>query len=196
MSSTEIVTSNDNEELFPELEQEEQAALVRRREPVEAWLATLSEHHRSAVLEYAAGERSVVLSYLYASLLGLELSIDLWEEWLIRRYRKLDHRAILETEIMALTDDISKMREQADRGGVRRSEASTKIAYLTRELRGHIEHMSKEVGVHDRRTLLIAGVELTAKQLKKVFGRNAQMWPAIEAVLEAVFTEIEVKHQM
>jgi len=170
-------------------------ALITRESPVESWLSALPERKRSAALQYAAGERSIVASYLYCALLGMEASIDDWEAYAISRWKKLDHRAILETEIMALHDDIAEIRRAVEEGKLRRSESPRKIADLSKELRGHIEHLSREVNMHDRRTLLLAGVEITSKMLRKVFGRDTNVWPAIEATVESVFAEIEAKHQ-
>lgn len=171
------------------------AELIQHQEPVIAWLDTLPERKRSAVVQYTAGERSVVLSYLYASLMGLDLSIDEWEAWTLRRWKKLDHRAILESEIMALHDDIAEIRRAVEEGKIRQGDAPTKISYLSKELRGHIEHLSKELNTHDRRSLLLAGVEITSKLLRKVFGTNAAIWPAVEATLESAWADIESKHQ-
>ena len=169
--------------------------LVEHERPVEAWLERTDERRRSAVLQYAAGERSAVLSYLYASMLGLEVSIDQWEAFVLTRWKKLDHRAILESEIMALHDDISEIRRAVEEGKIRQGDAPTKLAYLSKELRGHIEHLSREVNSHDRRSLLLAGVEVSAKLLKKVFGRDANVWPAIEATLESAWSDIESRNQ-
>lgn len=174
---------------------ESQAELIRRESPIDTWLTSLPERKRSAALQYAAAERSIVTSYLYLSMLGLEVSIDDYEAWALRRWRKLDHRAILETEIMALHDDIAAVRRAVEEGKLRLSESPRKLADLSKELRSHIEYLAKEVNAHDRRTLLLAGVELTSKTLRKVFGRDAKVWPAIEAVIESTFAEIEAKHQ-
>jgi len=168
--------------------------LVRHEQPVDAWLSSLPERKRSAALQYAAGERSVVASYLYCSLLGLDASIDDWEAFVLQRWKKLDHRAILETEIMALHDDIAEIRRAVEEGKIRLGDSPTKISYLSKELRGHIEHLSREVNTHDRRSMLLAGVEITSKALRKVFGRDANVWPAIEATVESVFADIETKH--
>jgi len=158
-------------------------------------LKGLPERKMSAVLQYAASERSVVSSYLYARCLGMEASVDDWEAFILKRYTKLDHRAILETEILKLTEDIASIRNAVEDGKIRLGDAPTKLSYLSKELRGHIEHLSKEVAVHDRRSLLLAGVELLSKSLKKVFGQDASTWPAIEATVESVFAEIELKGQ-
>ena len=169
--------------------------LVKHEKPVDAWLERVDERRRSAVLQYAAGERSVVLSYLYAAMLGLDASIDQWEAFVLSRWKKLDHRAILETEIMALHDDIARLRQQVDDGHLRASDAATKLSYLSKELRGHIEQVGRDVSLHDRRTLLLAGVEVSSKLLRKVFGRDTNVWPAIEATLESAWADIESRHQ-
>lgn len=153
------------------------------------------ERRRSSVLQYAAGERSAVLSYLYAALLGCDASVDEWEAFVQSRWQKLDHRALLETEIMALHDDIARLRQQVEEGHLRATDAATKISYLSKELRGHIEQIGREVSVHDRRSLLLAGVEISSKLLRKVFGRDTNVWPAIEATLESAWADIEAKHQ-
>ncbi len=179
------------------------AELQLHTRPVEGWLAGLGERKRSVVLQYAAAERSVVLSYLYATMLGMEVSIDDWEAFVVGRWKKLDHRAILESEIVQLHQDLADLRRLAEEGGAAgqggrsksKDDVATRIAYLSKELRGHIEHLAKEVGAHDRRTLVLAGVEITGKMLRKVFGRDANVWPAIEAALESAWADIEAKHQ-
>jgi hypothetical protein len=167
----------------------------RGHHPVEAWLRTLPERKRSAILQYATIERSVVLSYLYASMLGMPVSIDEWEGWALSRFKKLDHRGIMESEIMALHGDISSIRTAIDEGKIRLGEAPKKISDLQRELRGHIEHLAKEVGVHDRRALILSGVDVVAKTLRKAFGRDP-IWPALEAALESTWADIETRHQL
>lgn len=168
--------------------------LIRQRDRVEGWLAELPEYRRTTVLGYVRDERSLVLSYLYASLLGLEAPIDEWEAWAKRHFKKLDHRAILESEIVELHKDIGNIRAMVEDGALRASEAPTKISYLSKELRGHIEHLAKEINSHDRGTLLLAGVEIASKALRKVFGKDGSAWPAIEAALESAWAEIEAKH--
>ena len=144
------------------------AELVKRESPVETWLHELPERKRSAALQYAAGERSIVTSFLYCSLLGMEASIDDYEAWAIQRWKKLDHRAILETEIMALHDDISEIRRAVEEGKIRMGDAPTKISYLSKELRGHIEHLSREVNMHDRRP----DIGVTAKDFLEHLARD------------------------
>ena len=170
------------------------SSLIQQKNPVESWLATLPEYRRSVVLGYVREERSLVLSYLYASLLGLEAPIDEWEAWTTRHFKKLDHRAILETEIVELHKDIGNIRQMVEDGTMRAGDAPTKISYLSKELRGHIEHLSKEISSHDRGTLLLAGVEIASKALRKVFGKDGSVWPAVEAAMESAWAEIEAKH--
>lgn len=168
---------------------------MRHERPIEAWLERIDERRRAAVLQYAAAERSPVLSYLYAALLGMDASVDQWEAFVAQRWKKLDHRAILESEIMALHSDIAGIRDAVETGAIRQGDAPTKLAYLSKELRGHIEHLSREVTTHDRRSLILAGVEISSKLLRKVFGRDSAVWPAIEATLESAWADIEHKHQ-
>lgn len=184
--------------------------LVQRDSPVEAWLDGLDEAKQSAVLEYAAAERSAVLGYLYARMLGLEASIDEYEAWASRRWKRLDHEAILETEIVSLQMDLQHLRAEVSQEGAsggndwgdegqprkRRKtveDIATKISYLSKELRAAIESLRTHRALQDRRALLLAGVEVTRKYLAKVYGRDATIWPAIEAVLESAYADIDSK---
>lgn len=183
--------------------------LVLHASPVDAWLDSLDEAKQAAVLEYAAAERSVVLGYLYARLLGLEASIDEFETWSNRRWRRLDHEAILETEIVALQMDLQNLRASVtqegpdgididDNGRPQRrkktvDDIATRISYLSREMRASLESLRAHRTLQDRRALLLAGVEVTRKYLAKVYGRDATIWPAIEAILESAYAEIDSK---
>lgn len=180
-----------------EIAQLEPPSLVNPNDrSIDSWLQRIPERKRSAVIQYAAGEQSVVMSYLYASMMGMEASVDDWEAWCIRQWKKLDHRALLQSEIVNLHNDIAEIRNAVQEGRIRQGDAPTKLSYLSRELRGHIEHLSKEVNTHDRRALLLAGVEVCAKNLRKIFGRNGAVWPAIEATLEATYADIEARHAL
>lgn len=164
------------------------AQLMRTEAPIEAWIDTLEERQQAAVLEFTREEPSTVLSYLYASLLGVPCSVDQWDAWVKIRCPKTDHRRILNDEITQLKVDLAEIRDK-----VPPRDQPTKIAYLSKELRGHIEHLSKEAQLTDRRSLLLAGVDVMLKHLKKVYGHDGQTWPAIEAIAEAAFAEIDQK---
>jgi len=170
-------------------------AVLQRGDPITFWLDSLPERKRSAVLQYAASERSPVLSYLYASTLGLDGSIDEWEAFTFRVFDRLDTRGILQSEITKLQGDIEGLRSMRDAGSFRASEAATKVSYLSRELRGHIEALSKEQTLHDRRSLILAGVEVASKLLRKVFQSDGATWPAIESTLEAAWADVSERHQ-
>jgi hypothetical protein len=175
-----------------------EAVLLQQGDPIVNWLNTLSPRRRAALLQYTASERSPVLSYLYASMLGLEgAGVEDWEAFVLAHYDKQDHRAILDSEIRKLKGDIENIRHAVtEEGGkkIRIGEMPTKVAYLQRELRGHIEQLSKETVLHDRRSLLLAGVDVAAKFLRKVYGKDGSVWPAIEATLEAAWSDIEQRH--
>lgn len=179
----------------------EAGALLQRIEPIEGWIHTLTPRRQAALLQYTQGERSPVLSYLYASLLGMEgVGVDEWEAWVMAQFSKSNHLAILEQEIVRTTNDLEEVRKAAypEDGGrptIRISELPTKISYLAKELRGHIEVIGKLQTMHDRRSLLLAGMDVLTKNLRKVYGRDATVWPAIEATVEASWADIEARHK-
>lgn len=181
---------------------DEGGAVLQRLEPIEAWMRTLSPRRAAALLQYTQAERSPVLSYLYASLLGMEgVGVDEWDAWCLRRFRRRNHLAILEEEVGRLYEDLEKLRQAAypiDPGAkplIRIGELPTKVSYLQKELRGHIETMARMQALHDRRSLLLAGMDVLAKNLRKVYGRDATVWPAIEATVEASWADIEARHK-
>lgn len=170
------------------------AELVRHERPVEAWLQAVDEPIRAAVMEKAAAERSVVLSYLFASALGMEASIDEWEQFVLLTWPRLSHNELLDAEIEKLRSDIDGLRNRISGGGsFGRTNPYGTISLLSRELRGHIEHLSKVQAVTERRALILAGVEITAKTLRKALGTEP-LWPAIEAAIEAVWADVEARH--
>ena len=187
------MSATDTIDLVPE---ESRALLRRDSDPVGAWLDSVNERTRSVVLQYGASERSPVISYLYASLLGYPGSVDQWEAFCYRTFDRLDTRGLLQSEVVKLQDDLNELRRLGEEGRLRAGESATKVSYLSRELRGHIELLAKEQTIHDRRSLLLAGVEIAGKMLRKVFGRDGATWPAIEATLEACFAEIGERHAM
>jgi hypothetical protein len=176
-------------------------SILQRLEPIEAWIRTLTPRRQAALLQYTQAERSPVLSYLYASLLGMEeVGVDEWDAWVMSRFSKQNHLAILEEEIRSTALDLENVRQAAypTDGGkplIRISELPTKISYLAKELRGHVEAMAKIQSMHDRRSLLLAGMDVLAKNLRKVYGRDATIWPAIEATVEASWADIEARHK-
>ena len=179
-----------------EIAEESPSAILRQRRHglILDWLEGLPDRKQSAILQYAAAERSPVLSYLYASMLGCPASVDDWEGFVNTSFDKLDTRGLLQSEVVKLHQDIADIRQLVEDEQMRPGDAPTKISYLSRELRAHVETLAKEQVLHDRRSLLLAGVEVTAKLLRKVFGRDGQMWPAIEAALEGVWAEIDERH--
>ena len=180
----------------------EAGAILQRLEPIEAWMRTLTPRRQAALLQYTQTERSPVLSYLYASLLGMEaVGVDELEALVMARFHKRNHLAILEEEIKRTTEDLERVRQAAypedpdAKPLIRIGELPTKISYLAKELRGHVEAMARIQGMHDRRSLLLAGMDVLAKNLRKVYGRDATVWPAIEATVEASWADIEARHK-
>ena len=178
------------------------APVLQRLEPIEAWIRSLSPRRQAALLQYTQAERSPVLSYLYASLLGMEaVGVDEWEAWVMGRFSKQNHLAVLEEEIRRTAEDLENVRKAAypddpdEKPRIRIGELPTKISYLAKELRGHVETMAKIQSMHDRRSLLLAGMDVLAKNLRKVYGRDQTIWPAIEATVEASWADIEARHK-
>lgn len=166
------------------------------RHPVQFWLDSQVERRRLAVIRMAERERSIVLSYLYAALLGLPEPIDVWEEWVKLRFERLDTATMLQDELGRLETDLACLREHCAGDPRKTADFSTKISYLTKELRGHADQLEKMQAVLDRRALLLAGVEQTGRLLRKTFGKQENLWEAIEATLEAGWAEIESKHSL
>ena len=81
--------------------------------------------------------------WLYAGVLGYEGSFAALEKWVNQNYPKLNRREIMLAEIVKLEGDIDFLRQQVQADLIKADAAATRVAHLSKELRGHVVEVDK-----------------------------------------------------
>ena len=108
------------------------------------WLSTLTSKDQESYLTFCKQTSSPIQMYLYARFLGYKGSITDCDEWSKDQFKKRNFNSILEVEIDAMQQDISKLRDGIDLGVVKQDMGAARIAMLQKELRGAIKQLGDE----------------------------------------------------
>lgn len=160
-------------------------------DPVQDFLAALDHDRRDSFLDFAEHTYSVYEIWLYAGILGYSGGFGALEAWVQQRFRKLDRRELILKEISNLEHDINFLREQVRMSLVEAKEAATRIAQLSKELRGHVVEVDKMTKATDRRGLILAGADRVIRELKTIFRGNDEMTAALGLACESVWAALE-----
>lgn len=160
-------------------------------EPVQLFLAALDNDKREGFLNYVEHTYSVYEIWLYATVLGYEGSFTALEKWVKANYRKLNRRELLLGEICKLEADIAFLREQVKCDLVKPDMAATRIAHLSKELRGHLSEVERMTRSTDRRGLILAGADAVMRSLRTIFRGNEEVIPVLEMAFESVWAQLE-----
>jgi heme oxygenase len=155
--------------------------------PVATFLAALDGDRREGFLNYAEHTYSIYEIWLYATVLGYTDSFTQLEKWVQANFRKLNRRELLLGEICKLEEDIEFLRHQVRAELVRPDAAASKIAHLSKELRGHVGEIERMTRTMDRRGLILAGADRVLRELKTIFRGNDEMMNALEIAGESVW---------
>jgi hypothetical protein len=158
---------------------------------VQRFLAALDDDRREAFLNYAENTYSVVEIWLYANVLGYEGSFIDLERWIGRNFKKLNRRELLLSEICKLEADVDFLREQVAMDLVKPDAAASRIAHLSKELRGHIIEIDRMTKSSDRRGLILAGADVVMRSLRQIFKGNDEVIAALDAAFESVWAQLE-----
>lgn len=157
---------------------------------VQAFLAALDNSRREGFLAYVEGTYSVYEIWLYASVLGYDGSFTILEQWIKSNYPKLNRREIMLAEIVKLEGDIDFLRQQVQLDLIKADAAATRIAHLSKELRGHVVEVDKLTKSLDRRGLIMAGADKVMRELRSIFKSSDDVMPALELAFESIWSEI------
>ena len=154
---------------------------------IQSFLTALDHGYRESFLMYAENTYSIYEVWLYASVLGYEGSFKALEEWVQINYPKLNRRQLLLAEIVKLESDIDFLRQQVHADLVKPDAAATRIAHLSKELRGHVVEVDKITKGTDRRGLVLAGADKVMRELRSIFKENEDVTNALELAYESVW---------
>tara|TARA_Y100000589_G_scaffold190528_1_gene180477 strand:- start:1341 stop:1850 length:510 start_codon:yes stop_codon:yes gene_type:complete len=159
-------------------------------EQIQNFLAALDNSHREGFLAYAENTYSVYEIWLYACVLGYDGSFPALEKWINKTYPKLNRREIMLAEIVKLEGDIDFLRQQVQADLIKADAAATRIAHLSKELRGHVVEVDKLTKGLDRRGLIMAGADKVMRDLRTVFKSSEDVLPALELAFDSIWADL------
>jgi len=159
--------------------------------PVAIFLAALDDDRREGFLNYAENTYSIYEIWLYASVLGYSESFTALERWVSKHYRKLNKRELLLAEACKLEADVDFLRQQVQADLVKPDAAASRIAHLSKELRGHLSEIDKMTRTTDRKGLILAGADAVMRQLRVIFKDNDEVTAALDSAFESVWAQLD-----
>lgn len=159
--------------------------------PVANFLAALDDDRREGFLNYAENTYSIYEIWLYASVLGYNESFTALEKWVNKHFRKLNKRELLLAEACKLEADVDFLRQQVQADLVKPDAAASRIAHLSKELRGHLSEIDKMSRTTDRKGLILAGADAAMRQLRTIFKDNDEVTAALDSAFESVWAQLD-----
>ncbi len=156
-------------------------------EQIQAFLSALDNDYRESFLSYVEHTYSIYEIWLYATVLGYEGGFTALEKWAAKNYPKLNRRELMLAEIVKLEADIDYLRQQVQADLVKPDNAATRIAHLSKELRGHVVEVDKMTKGTDRRGLVMAGADKVMRELRSIFKGNEDVTKALDLAYESVW---------
>ena len=153
------------------------------------WLSTLTSKDKETYLTFCKQINSPIQMYLYARFLGYTGSIVDCDLWSKDQFKKRNFNSILEVEIDAMQQDISKLRDGIDLGMVKQDMGAARIAMLQKELRGAIKQLNDEKYLADKQGLILAGADRAIREILLIFRDDPIEGPLQEGSM-GVWTKI------
>ena len=153
------------------------------------WIRDLTDKDRESFLAFAKQSSSPIQIYLYSRFMGFTGSIVECDEWVKKEYKKRNFAALLEMEIDAMQQDISKLRDAIDMGLVKQDMGASRIAMMQKELRGSIKQLNDEKVLLDKQGLILAGADRAIREMLLIFRDDPIEGPLQEASM-GVWTKI------
>ena len=160
---------------------------------VATFLAALDDDRREGFLNYAECTYSIYEIWLYAGVLGYNGSFTELEKWTQKHHRKLNRRELLLGEVCKLEADIDYLRQQVAADLVKPDAAASRIAHLSKELRGHLTEIERMTRSTDRRGLILAGADTAFRALRGIFKDNEDVLPVLERAFESIWAQLETE---
>ena len=106
------------------------------------------------------------------------------------KYKKLNRREILNSEIAALHSDIQVLRMAINSGEIKGDNGAARLAALEKELRSHIETSDRMNRTTDKRGLVLAGADRVMRELTSIFKDDPQFAEPIENAINAIWAKV------
>ena len=157
---------------------------------MDQWLDTLPAADGEDFREFAEVTPSVIEIWVYAGILGYSGTFNDLTRWVKMKFKKLNRREILNSEIAALHSDVQDLRMAITAGEVKGDLGAGRLAALEKELRSHIEASERMNRTTDKRGLILAGADRVMRELTNIFKDDPQFAEPIDNAMNAVWAKI------
>ena len=157
---------------------------------VDQWLDTLPAADSEDFKEFAEVTPSIIEIWVYAGILRYPGTFNDMSRWVKMKFKKLNRREILNSEIAALHSDIQDLRMAIMSGEIKGSDGAARLAALEKELRSHIETSERINRSTDKRGLILAGADRVMREMTAIFKDDPQFAEPIENAINAVWAKI------
>ena len=157
---------------------------------VDQWLDTIPAAESESFKEFAEVTPSIIEIWVYSGILGYPGTFNDLARWVKMKYKKLNRREILNSEIAALHADIQDLRMAVTSGEVKGDNGAARLASLEKELRSHIEVSERLNKSTDKRGLILAGADRVMREMSAIFKDDPQFSEPIENAINAVWAKI------
>ena len=157
---------------------------------VDQWLDTLPAADSEDFREFADATPSVIEIWVFAGILGYEGTFNDLNRWVKMKFKKLNRREILNSEIAALHSDIQELRMAVTTGEIKGDNGAARLAALEKELRSHIEVSERLNRTNDKRGLILAGADRVMRELTAIFKHDPQFAEPIDNAMNAVWSKV------
>jgi len=157
---------------------------------VDEWLDTLPASESEQFKEFAEYTPSVIEIWVYAGIMNYPGTFNDLVRWVKMKFKKLNRREILNSEIAALHSDIQDLRMAVTSGEIKGDNGAARLAALEKELRSHIEVSERLNKTTDKRGLILAGADRVMRELTNIFKDDPQFSEPIENAMTAVWAKV------
>ena len=157
---------------------------------VDQWLDTLPASESEEFKEFAEYTPSIIEIWVYSGILGYTGTFNDLSRWVKMKYKKLNRREILNSEIAALHSDIQELRMAVTSGEIKGDNGAARLAALEKELRSHIEVSERLNRSTDKRGLILAGADRVMRELTNIFKDDPQFAEPIDNAMNAVWAKV------
>ena len=157
---------------------------------VDQWLDNIPASDSEDFKEFAEVTPSIIEIWVYAGILKYPGTFNDMARWVKMKFKKLNRREILNSEIAALHSDIQELRMAITSGEVKADNGCQRLAALEKELRSHIETSDRMNRTTDKRGLVLAGADRVMRELTGIFKDDPQFAEPIENAINAVWSKI------
>ena len=157
---------------------------------VDQWLDTLPASESEEFKEFAEYTPSIIEIWVYSGIIGYTGTFNDLSRWVKMKYKKLNRREILNSEIAALHSDIQELRMAVTSGEIKGDNGAARLAALEKELRSHIEVSERINRSTDKRGLILAGADRVMRELTNIFKDDPQFAEPIDNAMNAVWANV------